>query len=305
MAANDDDMAMLRITLLGPAASGKTSLVNAYVNNICPTVYTPTDDPCIYYRTLRAEKDDRLETVLLEIEDTYSAERIDGKDHCGKNRNIDLFLGMKKGGNQTVASMKDGLAPFASVSAPRDGTYDPFAKGRMAFIILFDINSIESLEAAKEIFKKLDKRHGESKVGTSLEPVVYLVANKIDLDPHSEEPGRIKRSLQDIQRFQHDPAYDHPWFPKADHPGDPEKRIRFTFMDVSAMEFTKVRRLFRNIVDDILCRPMLYLNEDEAQNRDQDNRWSLFGGYGGKTPTTQADGEQGSGGLFSTSFALW
>jgi len=45
---------LLRITVLGSANSGKTSLISSFVNNFCPTMYSPTTvlDTLLYYKTI-------------------------------------------------------------------------------------------------------------------------------------------------------------------------------------------------------------------------------------------------------------
>lgn len=45
-------LALCRVVMLGDRGCGKTSIVNVFVNNFCPTVYTETDDPTLYYKTL-------------------------------------------------------------------------------------------------------------------------------------------------------------------------------------------------------------------------------------------------------------
>jgi len=255
--------------VLGAAASGKTCLINAYVNNTCPNVYTPTENPTLYHRTLRTETEDddpALATVLLEIEDTYSSERIDGKDHFGRNRSANNFIVLKKPGQPPH---KSDLEPFSDLSAPKESFYEPFAKGRMAFIVVFDINDESSWESAQKVFGLLNERH-KGKVGEDNEPVVYLVANKIDQDPMGEAPVRLRHNVEAWQRSRQDYG------------------IRFKYMEVSALEFTKVRRLFRNIVDEILVRPELYKYEGDTDGGmgaegTLGSAWGVASLFGGST----------------------
>lgn len=270
-----DTIKALRITILGPAGSGKTCLINAYVNNTCPNVYTPTDDPQLYYRTLRTEQedDDVLTTVLLEIEDTYSCDRNDGKDRFGRNRNANQWIIMKKPGGGANDPVGTG-EPFANLPPPKEATYDPFSKGRMGFILLFDINDESSLESVQKVFGLFNDRH-KPKIGQNNEPIVYVVANKIDQDPLGEEPQRLRRKAEAWQRSH----------------CQVEGNFPFQYMEVSALEFTKVRRLFRGIADELLLRPELYATEADmkaTQKEETNASWgglSLFGGASGGSST--------------------
>lgn len=242
----------------------------------------------LYHRTLRTEVfahhghhhghqvDPTLATVLLEIEDTYSSDRTDGKDKYQRNRKPDYFVEMKK--NQAATARPIDLKPFDNLPAPQENVWATFSKGRMAFIVLFDVNQEESLAAAKAVFELLQNRH-IAKVNQDNEPVVYVVANKIDQDPMGEEPARVRRMVE-------------AWRATPD-------QMPFTYMEVSAFEFTKVRRLFRNIVDEVLKRPALYASDAElkaAATEQASTTWGGFLPFGGAAGTGLGFGNLFGGG---------
>mmetsp|Transcript_53188 Transcript_53188/g.116455 ORF Transcript_53188/g.116455 Transcript_53188/m.116455 type:complete len:364 (-) Transcript_53188:69-1160(-) len=68
-----------RITVLGASNSGKTSLVNSFVNAICPQRYVRTDNTTIYSKKVElldeVEYNDVRKPIFVEIEDTPGSER--------------------------------------------------------------------------------------------------------------------------------------------------------------------------------------------------------------------------------------
>jgi len=73
---------LLRITLLGPARGGKTSLVNALVNNAFHERYQPTEDTTLSYVSVSAQEEDALPSApkfnaLVEIEDTRASDKME------------------------------------------------------------------------------------------------------------------------------------------------------------------------------------------------------------------------------------
>lgn len=66
---------VFRITCVGASSSGKTSLINAIVNNTFFEEYSPTHDIQLFYRLFRYDVQRGMEknqsgTVMLELEDT-------------------------------------------------------------------------------------------------------------------------------------------------------------------------------------------------------------------------------------------
>lgn len=75
----------VRITLLGGSRSGKTSLINAFVNNAFSEQYMETKQPTLYYAVLSTLEEDAKPTdpkfnTLIEIEDTPGSDRMDPQE---------------------------------------------------------------------------------------------------------------------------------------------------------------------------------------------------------------------------------
>merc|ERR1712060_197913 len=99
---------------------------------------------------------------------------------------------------------------------------------RMGFLIVFDVNNEDSLKAAQHIFDDLmEKRPTHHKI--------FLVANKIDKDPLSVG---FRRNCEAARLFAQD------------------KGIRYR--EVSALEYTHVKKLFREMVEEICMQPELW-----------------------------------------------
>ncbi|KAF4730026.1 hypothetical protein FOZ63_032093 [Perkinsus olseni] len=117
---------ILRVTLLGMGGSGKTSLVNAFVNNTAIDAHTPTDHPTLYYKTVLSTRgsEGADEWSMVEIEDTYSSYRADGKtlNENGRMvpRNVKNFLGLKRRISGAEA-VDETVLPFGLAEAPKAG----------------------------------------------------------------------------------------------------------------------------------------------------------------------------------------
>lgn len=238
-----------RVTLLGPAKGGKTSLINAFVNNYCPQGYVPTDDPTLYYRTIGvtnpgAEGSKQSMNVLIEIEDSYASDRSDGKDCYGEVRKVNNFLSMKSQ-NQPAPTKgtSTGGGPVEIGFSNAKETFEAISQNRMGYLIVFDVNDRESLESATRVHKEFCNRQKYKK--TNLNPVIYIVANQIDKDP-SGEAYKINEELLKT-------------YAKEDH------SVTFKISFVSAAEFTGVRRLFREICDEIVAHPQLWQTEEDKK----------------------------------------
>merc|ERR1719265_1722483 len=104
-------------------------------------------------------------------------------------------------------------------------------------MIVFDANSEESYTEALNIHLMLEEDLDAKKI--RLKPVIYLVANKIDKDPTNTDHQKLIASAA---------IYSH------------EKMIRY--MEVSAMEFKRVKKLFREMLDHIRQNQILWLLDD-------------------------------------------
>lgn len=239
---------LLRITLFGAANSGKTSLINAFVNNFCPTIYTTTDDPALYYKTVMLTSEDSLQAqfpMLVEIEDTYACSRRDGVDCHGLHRDIRSFLDIfstskpleKRNAIQTGRLPIGNEGPFGGFCEPPvTGRYVPASTNRMGFMLVFDAGDQSSLDEIIRLHKDIEINM--RKITHSLEPVVFLIANKMDTDTEITEPVR-----------------------KVGEKYARDKRLGYA--EVSALELRKVRRMFRTVLADIHQRPSLWLVRPE------------------------------------------
>jgi len=243
-------LAVFRITVLGGAKSGKTSLVSAFVNNFFPTVYAQTDDPELYYKTMQlpgvAGEESPPFPVLVEVEDSYASQRKDGVDCYGYARKIQAFLDVFPSARTTQEQKRSGVHsvdPWSGFPAPSAKMLSPCCPTRMGFMLVFDANDEESLREAMRIHSCLESVLHHQKART--EPVVFLVANQADLDPSGSEFKRIGR---EARRYAE------------------ERRIHFA--ETSALELRRVRRLFRDILVQIQARPALWRPpETEAASR--------------------------------------
>ncbi|KAF4668773.1 Kinesin-like protein kif21b [Perkinsus olseni] len=235
---------ILRVTLLGMGGSGKTSLVNAFVNNAAVDAHTPpTDHPTLYYKTVLSTRgcEGADQWSMVEIEDTYSSYRADGKTLSENGRmtprNVKNFLGLKRRISDAQASIErdqvdETVLPFGLAEAPKVGRYRPVSEGRMGFMIVFDSTSQESYEEALNIALLMEETFKRKRV--RVRPVVYLVANKCDLNPDSSKYQQIAHTAELFAR---------------------EQGMRS--WRVSAKDFRQVGKLFREMVHDISEDPDL------------------------------------------------
>jgi len=231
-AGNDNFLRLFSITVVGKSGSGKTSLINAFVNNFCPVTHSPTDTPELYYKTLQCPCDESETAqhvpVIVEIEDTYASERVDGEDRNGNVRDVDTLLEMTRSKEFDRAG-----EVFRSKQMPKDDLYVPARPGRMGFLFVFDAYDDSSFQEAKKAFERLEAHIRDKRL--TMRPVVHFAANKCDRgDEHFQEADCVKlcRSLAH------------------------EKRLGFT--KVSAFELKKVRLLFRALVREIQLNPLLW-----------------------------------------------
>uniref|UniRef100_A0A6U6L743 Uncharacterized protein n=1 Tax=Zooxanthella nutricula TaxID=1333877 RepID=A0A6U6L743_9DINO len=76
-----DAIQLFRITVLGATGCGKTSLINSFVNALCPARPPTTENVALYYRKFDQEEESydmqsgTISTAVLEIEDTPGSDR--------------------------------------------------------------------------------------------------------------------------------------------------------------------------------------------------------------------------------------
>lgn len=247
----DDGVCFLRVTLLGLGDSGKTSLINAFVNNQCPTQYIETESPSLYYKMVRLPNEEEGAppiSVLIEIEDTYASSRGDGKDRYGKKRSVqDEFLKMGRTPKEDLDKMKQAVkdegkklnAPLGVYQEPTIFKHKPLTKNRMGFMFVFDATNTKSYLEAVNLFQMLKEDVAKKKIPKLQQPRIFLVANKIDKDPDSMdylaniETARIY-STQNMMPFH----------------------------AVSALQFKGVKKMFRDMCRAVMTRQQLWLLDD-------------------------------------------
>ncbi|KAL8439319.1 hypothetical protein Efla_003956 [Eimeria flavescens] len=173
---------LLRITILGSGGCGKTSIADVFVNNAVerPNPPPPTDFPQLLYKVVRLadEGGGEVRSYCCEIEDTFDASRTDG------GRNIRSLVDMKRKMLMLPRGVRD-FSPFALWKPPltpltEREKYRPIAHGRMGFLIVFDVTDPASFNKATELYDL-----------PIITPVIFLVANKTDVDPQGDTTTRL------------------------------------------------------------------------------------------------------------------
>lgn len=275
------NIAFVRITLIGAANSGKTSLINAFVNNVFYTQYQPTKDLTLYYTTLRIPEEDDTPpfNCLLEIEDTWACDKIgdekmefvynpwwpstreDAITETMEKKDWQLDVKKDKTFMANHGEKRSCLSPFSMSQPPVLETesyvdpcavdmegqrYQPLTRNRMVYFIVFDCNNTESYKIAllqeKAIYDYLKKKAINAK------PVIFLVATKIDEDPGSDISEQVLESVAQ----------------KSTREGVP-------FEKVSSLKFQGVKRLFRKGVMMARMNQTLWLLESGIRQKNDAN----------------------------------
>lgn len=244
--------ALLRITLVGSAGAGKTSLINAWVNRSIPMQYTETDDPAVYYKTVRlpgAEEGDPQFSALVEVEDSYASSRGDGVDKNGVKRDIGaVFLRMDRRQPPDEDQIKESAAlggghlnlPFECYKLPAHNVHKPLTKNRMGFMFVFDATQTASYTEALNLHKLLIEDMTKKKL--KHKPVLFLVANKIDKDPGPPGNLELERVIASARMYAQ------------------QNQIRCK--EVSATDYKNVKKMFREMVMMIRSNQNLWILDD-------------------------------------------
>jgi len=235
----DNVIPFLRITVIGDAGSGKTSLINAWMNNSCPITYTPTLDPTLYHRTMKIPnplEEEETVTALIEVEDTYAPIRTGGIDMYGQKRDVDELIEVKPPAREPVVTPAY-YGPFAEYEALTQLEYRPLSRCRMGFLLVFDATVEESLKTAMEMFNSICLQSA-TKTTVPKGITVFLVANKIDKDPLDEEPIKTRGAARAFAEIKELP-----------------------YFEVSALKFLRVRKVFREMVEHIVLQPQLWSSD--------------------------------------------
>lgn len=241
---------------MGMGRSGKSSLVNVFVNNIFDGGYTPNTEPKLFYTTMRiADENETSFSALLELEDTFASDgpgKLPGCDsELSKVEFFDLYWpSSKQLDRDTAVKAKEAKekkatdrAPMGMHLAPTDGAYRPLTRNRMAYLLVFDASCKDSLNEAFKLHAELTvylQKHRELAASRrQLTPIIYFVANKIDL-------------LDDTDRVVVDNATSF-----TNSHGIP-------FVQVSALQYKGVKKLFRSVVQSVRGNQHLWKVEGVA-----------------------------------------
>jgi len=263
MGDNQAYLAFIRVTLLGMARSGKSSLINNIVNNAYSPSYSKTTESTLYYSVVRIAGE---QDSLLEIEDTFGSNDVGDVAITKKDteeRQIGDFYDfwwpttredshreqarLKGEGKKVDAQGKPRTMekPLGLYNAPIDGVFRPLTRNRMAYLIVFDVNDEISYKEAVRVYEGLIDYHAKKR--SNMTPLINFVANKIDKDPTSEVQKRVVCSAKAYCDFNSVPL-----------------------QQVSALQFQGVKKLFRSLVQAVKCNQLLWTMDIDTTAEQED-----------------------------------
>ncbi|CDJ59291.1 Ras family domain containing protein, putative [Eimeria maxima] len=188
-----NEFPLLRITILGSEGCGKTSIADAFVNNVIARSNPPepTTLPRLLYRVMALpidEGDEQTQKVICEVEDTFSPSKQNEK------KSIRSLVDMKR---RKLLNLPRGVKDFTPFSLWRPpiiphhegDQYRSIAHGRMGFLIVFDVTDPASFNTATELLT-LTREFAEYR-NPMISPVIFLVANKTDVDTEGDAASRL------------------------------------------------------------------------------------------------------------------
>ncbi|EEA04937.1 Ras family protein [Cryptosporidium muris RN66] len=190
---------LIRITLIGPYNSGKSTIADTFVNNQYTGGSCSSPLPQLYYRTIRLPPDGSEigdpTSICVEIEDLpgINVSYLDEKF-------ISHYFNMNRRDLSIPAKYKD-ILPFSIWDPPKvpmfaGQKYQALSQGRMGFILVFDINDSESLHSIEFLYQKFQNLIESTE--SFIKPVVFLCANKFDLNI---EKSVVEKNIVQIENF--------------------------------------------------------------------------------------------------------
>ncbi|CEM33706.1 unnamed protein product [Vitrella brassicaformis CCMP3155] len=241
-----------RITVVGAGGCGKTSIINMFVNNYCPVAYEETEWPALYYKTVRLsgeEEEGRRASVVVEVEDTYASNR--GDD----DRNVKRFLSMER--TEIVIGKGKDATPFGLWSPPLPAAtaydHNALTRGRMGYMIVFDVTDKKSFDEACGIYLMLQEELEKKR--EKIKPIVFLVANKIDKESDSPQ---VRECIQIAEAY--------------------SQKMMLRLYRVSAIQNKAIKKLFRDMLTMIRGHQLLWMMEGEEEEVEEE-------GVGREQPT--------------------
>jgi len=233
-------LAFLRITVIGPSSCGKTSLVNAFVNAVCPERYIPTEKAVVYHKRLviqdNTSYDDAKIPLMVEVEDTPGSDRGNGDEDADVGENlpgnfppaalklsisaelpIDKFLTLGEKPMPPLKTLgerrqyyKDLQVPFRAYDRPvGDPDLDrTLTRNRMGYLLCFDISD-EGSDSLKEVMAlHLMLTQALEKQNLQRRPYIWLVACKSDKNSsyqsfrETQEKARLWASYEEMPYYE-------------------------------------------------------------------------------------------------------
>ncbi|KAJ1608848.1 RAB/RAS GTPase [Cryptosporidium canis] len=208
----------------------------------------------IYYRTLRLPPEDSEIgdpiSLCLEIEDLPGIETSFINDQF-----VNRYFNMARRELFIPPGTKD-IVPFKIWKPPKiplaaGQKYLPLTQGRMGFVFVCDINDLDSIKAVELLYQKFQSTTELSI--SSIKPVVFLCANKVDRDT---ETKNFELNLFRIEDF--------------------ASRMFVRLWKTSALTGKNVKHMFRDILYLINSNSALWQIDlryvSESSDSDEDNK---------------------------------
>eukprot|EP00743_Colponemidia_sp_Colp-15_P005170 GILK01005564.1.p1 GENE.GILK01005564.1~~GILK01005564.1.p1 ORF type:complete len:296 (-),score=65.88 GILK01005564.1:258-1145(-) len=240
------DVLAFKVTVVGAVHTGKTCIVNQYVNNRFEPLYKDTEQVCVFKKVEFIGDEDDREVVLLEIEDTFGS-NLGDKDLPAV---LDLTRPAKK------------PPPKADKKQPKKGPQpkvNPLyeERGRMGFMVVFDVTSAETFQEAQSLMELIEANVSEmKKKKKNIQPILALLGNKTDREARTHQVRKEDAA-----------AY--------------AKQHNMTYFEVSALENRNVQEAFAHMISGIHGASALWKNDnsdaiEDAPTEEKEQKETLF-----------------------------